>query len=168
MRQSNFLASLSIPQGLDCFAAKVNIEVQFASEAVIAAVERNGGTILTRFYDLLAVRAKMDPEAFFLEGVPIPRCRTPPFDAVDYYRRAENRGYLADLEEIGRHRAVLAQKYGYELPNLAADAQSDMLLKRKHLRQIFYDLEPGWVINLRDKTVLKPTDPEILAYYQAE
>merc|ERR1719210_1244009 len=38
--------------GIDNFQAKINIEVQWASEAAIAAVEKWGGVITTRFYDL--------------------------------------------------------------------------------------------------------------------
>lgn len=38
-------------QGADIFAAKVNIEVQRASELAIAAVEKNGGVVTTSFYD---------------------------------------------------------------------------------------------------------------------
>ena len=39
-------------EGADCFESKVNIEVQHASEATIAAVERNGGVITTAYFDL--------------------------------------------------------------------------------------------------------------------
>lgn len=38
-------------KGADIFCAKVNLEVQRASEAAIAAVERNGGVISTSYYD---------------------------------------------------------------------------------------------------------------------
>lgn len=38
-------------QGADTFAAKINIEVQVASELAIAAVEKNGGVITTAFFD---------------------------------------------------------------------------------------------------------------------
>ena len=48
--------------------AKVNIEVQFASEAVIASVERNGGVIRTAFYDIWSVACLADPESFFKKG----------------------------------------------------------------------------------------------------
>jgi large subunit ribosomal protein L15 len=39
-------------EGADHFEAKVNIEVQYASEQAIAAVERNGGVITTAYFDL--------------------------------------------------------------------------------------------------------------------
>ena len=55
-------------EGMDVFRAKVNIEVQFASEAVIASVERNGGVIRTAFYDIWSVACLADPESFFKKG----------------------------------------------------------------------------------------------------
>ena len=55
-------------EGLDCFKGRVNIEVQHASEQVIAAVERNGGTITTAYYDLDSVIALFNPMKFFAKG----------------------------------------------------------------------------------------------------
>ena len=55
-------------EGLDNFKAKVNIEVQFASEQVIAAVERNGGVITTAYYDPKSLLAMRDPMKFFARG----------------------------------------------------------------------------------------------------
>lgn len=46
---------LSLFQGADIFAAKINIEVQRASEGAIAAIERNGGVIVTSFYDPISL-----------------------------------------------------------------------------------------------------------------
>lgn len=46
---------LSLFQGADIFAAKINIEVQRASEGAIAAIERNGGVISTSFYDPISL-----------------------------------------------------------------------------------------------------------------
>lgn len=63
---------------MDSFVTPVNIEVQYASEAVIAAVERAGGVITTRYYDLLSVMAKAHPYHFFEKGLPIPRGKNPP------------------------------------------------------------------------------------------
>ena len=34
--------------------------------------------------------------------------------------------------------------------------------------QIFYGLEPGWIVNLADKEIIKPTDPEIKQFYNTE
>lgn len=55
-------------QGANIFKAKVNIEVQWASEPVIAAVERNGGVITTAYYDVHSLWAVIDPERFFRKG----------------------------------------------------------------------------------------------------
>lgn len=42
-------------QGAEIFAAKINIEVQRATEGAIAAIERNGGVITTSFYDPISL-----------------------------------------------------------------------------------------------------------------
>ncbi|XP_065308469.1 large ribosomal subunit protein uL15m [Dermacentor albipictus] len=152
-------------EGMDDFKAKVNIEVQHAREPVIAAIERNGGTITTAYFDIQSVTALMNPEKFFKEGRPIPKRQLPPEDAIRYYSDPEFRGYLADPQDVAKHRFLLAQKYGYELPDLERDPDHEMLKERKDPRQVFYGLQPGWVINLRDKVILRPTDPEYKKYY---
>lgn len=50
----------------------------------------------------------------------------------------------------------MAQKYGYELPKIEDDSQYGMFSEVKDPRQIFYGLEPGWVVNLADQTIIKP------------
>lgn len=57
------------------------------------------------------------------------------------------------------------QKYGYELPDIKSSPDKDMLLERKDPRQIFYGLEPGWVVNMKDKVIVKPTDPVLKEFY---
>ena len=52
-------------QGADCFASKINIEVQWASEQSIAAVEKNGGVITTSYFDIMSVTALTNPEKWF-------------------------------------------------------------------------------------------------------
>ena len=42
--------------------------MQWASEAVIAAVERNGGFITTAYYDPMALDAAVNPKIFFKRG----------------------------------------------------------------------------------------------------
>ncbi|VDQ11998.1 unnamed protein product [Trichobilharzia regenti] len=74
-RQSGFHLT---EEGIDNFVSPVNIEVQYASEEVIAAVERVGGVICTRFYDLYSVWVKSDPQRFFMKGIPIPKAKLPP------------------------------------------------------------------------------------------
>lgn len=152
-------------EGIDHFQATLNLEVQWATEAVIAAVERCGGTITVAYYDPISLQAALDPLAFFKRGVAIPRRMLPPQDLIDYYSDPKNRGYLADPAQVARERFVLAQKYGYELPDIRNSVKQEMLSERKDPRQIFYGLEPGWVVNLEDKVILKPTDPELLEHY---
>lgn len=154
-------------EGGDIFEAKVNIEVQRASEQTIAAVERNGGVITTRFYDLLALHAVVDPLKFFKRGIAIPRCKLPPQKDIEYYSSADNRGYLADPELLRQARIELAQKYGYILPDLSEDELYKMLSVKKDPRQVFLGLRPGWVVNIKDRKILKPTDPDLIKYYES-
>lgn len=155
-------------EGADLFKAKINIEVQWVvSEVTIAAIERNGGLITTKFYDRECVRAMSDCENFFKSGKPIPRNDTPPLNSLEYYSSAVNRGYLAKPEQIRLERLNLAQKFGYDLPDLSLDEKKEMFSRRKDPRQIWYGLEPGWVVNLKDKTVLKPTGQEWIDYYKS-
>ncbi|KAK1138126.1 hypothetical protein K0M31_002610 [Melipona bicolor] len=154
-------------EGVDNFKAKVNIEVQWASEPVIAAIEKNGGTITTAYYDIHCLHVIKDVDRFFTTGVPIPRRLLPPSDCLEYYMSAETRGYLANPEEISRERLVLSQKYGYELPKIEDNPNYEMLTQRKDPRQLFYGLEPGWVVSLKDKAILKPTADYLKEFYSS-
>lgn len=145
----------------------MNIEVQWASEATIAAIERNGGVITTRYFSFPCVLALSDPVTFLKRGVPIPRCPLPPEDALEEYTNPDFRGYLADPDKVAESRFKLAQKYGYHLPDLTVDPKYKMLQQRKDPRQIFFGLEPGWVVCLKDKLIIKPKDEEYKAYYQS-
>lgn len=142
------------------FSAKVDIEVQWASEPVIAAIERLGGSVTMAYYDLQSVMIMNDPVSYFKKGQAIPRRMLPPENAIKDYADPKRRGYLADPQEIEYERAALAQKYGYEY------IKRDPPI-RKDPRQIFLGLEPGWVINLKDKTILKPKNQELVEYYRA-
>ncbi|KAA0196372.1 Large subunit ribosomal protein L15 [Fasciolopsis buskii] len=143
-------------EGIDDFVSPVNIEVQYASEPVIAAIERNGGSITTRFYDLFSVWAKQNPLEFFQKGIPIPNCKLPPVDAIPYYTSAESRGYLADPRKIEKARVWLSQKYGYRL----AEPLPNVNFGGKSPRQIFFGLSPGSLVSLVDKVVLKPKEKD--------
>ncbi|KAJ8376689.1 hypothetical protein SKAU_G00072690 [Synaphobranchus kaupii] len=156
-----------VEEGADIFSAKVNIEVQIASEGVIAAVERNGGVITTSFYDPIALGILCKPVPFFLRGQPIPKRMFPGEDMILYYADAKNRGYLADSDQVRQARLELAQKYGYVLPDISKDEVHQMLAKRKDPRQIFFGLAPGWVVNMAEKKILKPTDEKLLRYYNS-
>lgn len=147
-------------EGADIFNAKINIEVQHASELVIAAIEKHGGVIRTAYYDQHSLLAMINPRKFFERGVPIMRRMLPPQDAVDYYTNPKNRGYLADPDEISKERLVLAQKYGYELPKIEDDPDYEFLTRAKDPRQVFFGLESGWVVSLKDKAIIKPVKEE--------
>lgn len=142
-------------EGINNFKAKINIEVQHASELVIAAIEKNGGTIRTAYYDQHSLQAMRNPQKWFERGTPIPQRLIPPQDAIEYYTDPKNRGYLADPSKISEERLILAQKYGYELPKIEDDPDYAMLVAAKDPRQIFYGLEPGIVVNLADKSFVK-------------
>lgn len=145
-------------EGANQFRSKINIEVQNATELVIATIERAGGVIRTAYYDPYSIWAIRNPRKWFQKGVPLPRRMLPPQDAVEYYTDAKNRGYLANPAEVAKERLVLAQKYGYELPAVEKDEQSAMLLQQKDPRQVFYGLNPGWVISVKDKAIIKPIE----------
>lgn len=142
-------------EGAHTFKSKVNIEVQHASELVIATIEKYGGVIRTAYYDQHALQAMRNPRKWFEKGTPIPRRMIPPQDAIEYYSNPKNRGYLADPEAISHERLVLAQKYGYELPKIENDPEYEMLTEIKDPRQIFFGLEPGIVVNLPDKCIIR-------------
>lgn len=55
-------------EGADIFNAKINIEVQWASELVIAAIERAGGVITTAYYDIHSLQAMTNTKQFFSRG----------------------------------------------------------------------------------------------------
>lgn len=156
-----------IAEGIDTFTAKINIEVQWASECVIAAIERAGGVITTAYYDQHSLQAMQNPSKFFQRGIPIVRRMLPPPDVMEYYTDPTKRGYLADQELISKERLVLAQKYGYKLAKIENYPNYNMFTKQKDPRQIFYGLEPGWVVNLREEYVLKPKTKELLEYYSS-
>jgi len=143
--------------------------VQCANERTIAAVERAGGVITTRFYDLTSVSAMVNAEEHFRRGRVIPRCKLPPKDAVNYYMDAVSRGYLADLSAVMQARLQLSQKYGYQLPELVPGQWlHKMFVNRKDPFQIWFGLEPGWVVSLADRCILKPTDAEVKQYFSGQ
>lgn len=154
-------------EGAEKFSTPICIEVQWASEMTIATIERLGGVIMTRFYDPLSLIALQDPETYFKTGKPIPKCKLPPTDAVEYYSDPKFRGYLADPEKIAEERVALSQKYGYDLPDLSESNKLSLLLKRKDPRQIFFGLHPGWIVNLTEKKILKPKAEYLQEYYHS-
>ena len=83
---------------------------------------------------------------------------------MSFYTDPANRGYLADPERVAEERLVLAQKYGYDLPDII---EEEFLKVNKDPRQVFYGLEPGWIVNLKDKSIYKPLDKELQDYYKS-
>ncbi|XP_045160479.1 39S ribosomal protein L15, mitochondrial-like [Mercenaria mercenaria] len=154
-------------EGAEIFTAKINIEVQWAEESTIAAIERNGGMITTRYFSSECVEAMCNPLKFFSRGIPIPRCPLPPENAFEYYTNPDFRGYLADPEKVKESRFKLAQKYGYEMPNYDEDLKKELFEMRKDPRQIYFGLSPGWIVCLKDKVIIKPKDPEYEEFYQS-
>lgn len=154
--------------GIDNFQACLNIEVQYAREPVIAAIERNGGRITTAYFDIKSIAALADPYKFFGQGQPIPKRQLPPPNAIEYYTNPKNRGYLADPAEIEKERFKLAQKYGYEIPEIDDAAKREMLNQSKKKQQIFYGLKPGMVVNLEDQEILEPEDEELREFYNLQ
>nr|VZI44146.1 unnamed protein product [Spirometra erinaceieuropaei] len=109
-------------EGLDSFVTPVNIEVQYASEEVIAAIERVGGVITTRFYDLLSVLAKSDPYAFFRMGMPIPRGKKPPAAAEGLAGLGNPAGhYIVDFYTLREGAAQLGVVQGLHLGAIRVD-----------------------------------------------
>lgn len=55
-------------EGSDIFNEKVHLEVQWASELVIATIEKHGGTITTAYYDQHSLQAMLNAKKFFERG----------------------------------------------------------------------------------------------------
>lgn len=153
-------------QGADLFSTPINLEVQWVnSELAIAAIERCGGVLTTRYFDPLSLSALIDAKKFFETGQPIPRCDTPPLNAIEFYTDPKQRGYLSNPDLVREERQRLAQKYGYKL--IDPSSISPMFKLRKDPRQIFHGLEPGWLVNLKDQTILKPADEKYQQFYRS-
>jgi len=123
--------------------------------------------ITTRFYDVTSLQAVTNTLGFFKKGLPIPRCALPPQDAIEYYTNPDTRGYLANPEDVRKARYVLSQKYGYTPPDYENCDNPELFKIRKDPRQIFLGLNPGWVVCLKDRVIIKPKDDEYIQYYQS-
>ncbi|SAM00503.1 hypothetical protein [Absidia glauca] len=81
--------------GAETFQTPITIEVSRASQKAIEAIEKAGGSITTRYYNALALRATVHPEKF----VKIPKFAAPlRKEDIKYYSDIKNRGYLAQQE----------------------------------------------------------------------
>uniref|UniRef100_A0AC35TZR4 39S ribosomal protein L15, mitochondrial n=1 Tax=Rhabditophanes sp. KR3021 TaxID=114890 RepID=A0AC35TZR4_9BILA len=148
-------------EGCEAFVAKVNLEVQWADEAVIAAVEKAGGTITTAFYDLGALECAVNPKKWFESGKPIPPRKAPPQSLMEYYTNPKNRGYLADPKAVQEDREELAAKYGYVLQESVGQVK-----ETKKPNQIFVGIDSGSIVSLADKKIFAPKDETLKAYYK--
>ncbi|KAB0373741.1 hypothetical protein FD755_013997 [Muntiacus reevesi] len=149
-----------VEEGADTFKAKVNIDVQLASELAMAAIEKNGSVVTTAFYDPRSLEILCKPIPFFLGGQPIPKRMLPPRHSCPTTLMRETAGFP-------EARLELAKKYGYILPDITKDELFKLLSTREDPRQIFFGLAPGWVVNMADKKILKPTDEKLLEYYRS-
>lgn len=86
---------------------------------------------------------------------------------LEYYSSPRGRGYLAEHDAIEEDKIELAQKYGYQVPELC-ERVKELSLMTKSLQQIFYGLQPGWIVNLPDREIIKPTDPILVEFYNTE
>lgn len=73
---------------------------------------------------------------------------------------------MADPARIAEHKFELAQKYGYQVTEI--DPDDTLMSATKDPRQVFYGLEPGWIVNLKDKVIFKPLDEDLKRYYSQE
>lgn len=159
----NFCGIILTDDGSNCFKARVDIEVQkVLNESCIAAIERNGGSITCRYYDRNSLEAMFNAEAWFTAGKPIPMCGLPPLSLFEYYTNPDSRGYLSNPADLDNSKVALAQKFGYEFP----EAKQDGVLT-KDPRQIFFGLEPGWLVNLTRRQIYRPTNPKHVEYYHS-
>lgn len=170
MQPSEFLWSPDImglrlvAEGANEFSAELNIEFQMADVEAIAAVEKNGGIFTAAFFDRAAIEAAVNPVDYFLKGEPIRKRQLPPNHLLTYYSSPQFRGYLADEDLVVYNRIKLAKEFGYEPIDVN---QNEIMKQRKDLRQIWYGVEPGTIVNLEDKEVYRTkfTDESIRKHY---
>ncbi|CAI4231278.1 unnamed protein product [Auanema sp. JU1783] len=148
-------------EGADDFTHKIDIEVQYASQSAIAAVEKAGGRIRTAYYDVQSLEAAVDPQSWFKKGLPVPPRRAPPTSLLEYYLSPLNRGYLSKDEEINEMRKKLSLVMGY-------DHTAELVGETKSPNQIFHGIPAGSVVSLADKKIFGPTREELKKYYEGD
>ena len=87
-------------QGAEWFNCKIDIEVSRASQTAIEAIERQGGKVVTAYYNKLSLQALLHPEKYNERLKP--RKALPQKSEMPYYLNEKNRGYL--LTEEGQRR----------------------------------------------------------------
>jgi len=58
------------------------------------------------------------------------------------------------------------KKYGYEVGSISPS--EELLSQTKDPHEVFYGLQSGWIVNLKDKVIFKPQDEELKKYYNEE
>ncbi|KAI6214025.1 hypothetical protein M3Y94_00220200 [Aphelenchoides besseyi] len=148
-------------EGSDIFTTPINLEVQWASQTAIAAVERAGGRIRLAYYDIESVGMLANPRAYFEKGIPVPRRKRPPHSLISFYSNPKNRGYLAEESECEKAADELAQILDYKrTQSIPSHVQEE-----KHPDHIFLGIEPGSLVSLADKKIFRPTHPVHRDFY---
>merc|ERR1712217_403908 len=84
-----------------------------------------------------------------------------------YYSDPSKRGYLADPEEIEIARKKLYEDHGkvYDKEEFHKNFENPV---KKHPRQIFYGLDAGMLVNIKDKVIYEPVTEEVEEFYKDE
>ncbi len=69
--------------------------------------------------------------------------------------------------DFSKQKVKDTHNFGYDLPDFTNDSSKDLLAMRKDPRQIWYGLEPGWIVDLNDKVILKSTNEKLKEYYSS-
>jgi large subunit ribosomal protein L15 len=173
-----------VSQGADSFKAKgLVLEVQMADQTAINAIELAGSSIELAYYDIISKRALVDPVNYFLKGRPIDKRMLPAVSdqqsdkLYTFYSDPKKRGYLSNPEKIETARSELYKDHGRvynreeylkNFENLEKFEKSGNLTHgiKKHPRQIFFGLDAGMLVNIKDKVVFEPVDEEVAEFYK--
>jgi len=88
-----------------------------------------------------------------------------------YYSDPSKRGYLSDPEEIEAARKKLYEDHGkvYDKDEFHKHFEKiDSETMKKHPRQIFYGLDAGMLVNIKDKVIYEPVTEEVDEFYRDE
>ena len=147
-----------------------------ADQTAINAIELAGSQITLAYYDIISKRALVDPVNYFLKGRPIDKRMLPTVSdqksdkLYTYYSDPVKRGYLADPEQVEIARKQLYEDHGkvYDKDEFHKNFKMDPKSIKKHPRQIFYGLEAGMLVNIKDKVIYEPVTEEVEEFYRDE
>ena len=74
----------------------------------------------------------------------------------------KNISFYKNISVTKIFRLTLAQKYGYTLTSDQLEDSGEV----KDPRQVFFGLEPGWIVSLADQCIYKPDDTELETVYK--